>query len=341
MDIEYLLFLQNLRTLTGGLFDEMLSKITTFGESLMVMIVLCILYWCIENSFATFVMMTYSLNRLANGFLKITFCVYRPWIRDARIQPLKGAMEKATGYSFPSGHTTNAMSVYGSPALWRKVSWFLRISLFLMVGLVGLSRNWLGVHTPQDVIVAIATCAVMALAVRFLTSLLEKHPTLDIWFALIGIAVSIALIAYAALKSYPIDYDASGKVLVDPAKMAQDSYKNAGIGLGFFIGWIIERRFVGFSCEGTIQQRMGRAVIGIIGLFFVLYPVTAGLDLVVPSPARHVVTRAVQMIYVVLIAPWLFKLFERQGSELPAANVVVEVPVANEAKAQGRHFRTA
>ena len=47
-------------------------------------------------------MMGWSGNRLVNGFLKVTFCVYRPWIRDARVQPDGNAVTAATGYSFPA-----------------------------------------------------------------------------------------------------------------------------------------------------------------------------------------------------------------------------------------------
>lgn len=63
------------------------------------------------------------------------------------------------GYSFPSGHTANATIAYGVlavligriglPAPVRLVAWLL---LGGIVVAVGLSRVWLGVHYPSDVV---------------------------------------------------------------------------------------------------------------------------------------------------------------------------------------------
>ena len=66
-----------------------------------------------------------------------------------------------TSYSFPSGHTAGATLFYGVLAAWlicRAHSWFARISIALlatlMVALVALSRVYLGVHYPSDVLAA-------------------------------------------------------------------------------------------------------------------------------------------------------------------------------------------
>jgi undecaprenyl-diphosphatase len=63
------------------------------------------------------------------------------------------------GYSFPSGHTANATIAYGVlavligriglPTPVRVVAWLL---LGGIVAAVGLSRVWLGVHYPSDVV---------------------------------------------------------------------------------------------------------------------------------------------------------------------------------------------
>jgi undecaprenyl-diphosphatase len=63
------------------------------------------------------------------------------------------------GYSFPSGHATNAFALYGilTFLLWRHISSHSgRIILIfmstLMILMIGISRIYLGVHYPSDVI---------------------------------------------------------------------------------------------------------------------------------------------------------------------------------------------
>ncbi|MBD7984018.1 phosphatase PAP2 family protein [Sporosarcina sp. Sa2YVA2] len=64
-----------------------------------------------------------------------------------------------TGFSFPSGHTMMAFSLYAviSYILWRHIRTYtskILLILFaaLMFGMIGLSRIYLGVHYPSDVI---------------------------------------------------------------------------------------------------------------------------------------------------------------------------------------------
>ena len=90
---------------------------------------------------------------MAHGLLKVTACVYRPWIRDPRIIPDVDAQAAATGYSFPSGHSMNAAALYGGAAIRKELSKALRITMVIIMVLIAFSRNFLGVHTPQDVLI--------------------------------------------------------------------------------------------------------------------------------------------------------------------------------------------
>lgn len=88
--------------------------------------------------------------------------------------------------------------------------------------------------------------------------MIEKKKNADIVIAVISILINIALAVYASVKNYPIDYDSSGAILVDGAKMANDTFKGIGWNLAFFIGRVIERRFVKFTSDGTIERRCFR-----------------------------------------------------------------------------------
>ncbi len=264
MDINYLLMLQNFREATGGLLDAFMELITKLGETSTIVFFIGIVYWGINKKQGIFLMFSLYANRIVNGFIKITACAYRPWIRDARVTPVPEAKADATGYSFPSGHTANAVSVWGGLALNTKdgvkcPKWF-RVVLIILLLMIGFSRNYLGVHTPQDVVVAFIIGAVTLFLMAKLMSAVDKRPNMDLWVMLGGVALCALLILYAALKSYPVDYAADGSVIVEGSKMAVDSFKNAGMGIGFFVGWFIERRFINFSTDRSNTENIIRLI---------------------------------------------------------------------------------
>ena len=91
-------------------------------------------------------------------------------MRSELIKPTKKAIKGAGGYSFPSSHTQSSASSYGAIAFVYRKKKAVCATFILLVLLVAFSRNYLGVHTPQDVIVAILE----AIVVIYLTSIIQK-----------------------------------------------------------------------------------------------------------------------------------------------------------------------
>ena len=145
MDINILLILQDFRNGIGSVFTTFMSKMSYIGEMEVVLVIIALIYWCLSKSFGTYFLMGWSGNRVVNGFLKVTACVYRPWIRDPQIVPDSDALAAATGYSFPSGHSMNAASLYGGGAIRKELSKALRISMAIIFVLIAFSRIFLGV----------------------------------------------------------------------------------------------------------------------------------------------------------------------------------------------------
>ena len=303
MDMEFLLILQQFREGAGKVLSEFLAKMTFLGELNTVLVIMAVIYWCVSKDFGTYLLMGWSGNRLVNGVLKVTACAYRPWIRDARIVPYGNSMTTATGYSFPSGHSMNAASAYGGVVVRRDVPWALRVILGAVVVLVAFSRCYLGVHTPQDVLVGMAAgMLVMWLTVRLMRWVAE-HPQKDLWVAAIGILLAVAVAAYAALKSYPEDYDAAGKLLVDGTKMANDTFKGVGWCMAFLVGWILERRFVNFTTDVPRLQKLTRLAGGLLGYYavsLILVPLIKGW---IPGFAGTLTSCFFQMFYVSFLFP--------------------------------------
>lgn len=305
-----------MREATGGVLDGFMEIVTKLGEASILTLFVAAVYWCFSKSEGIYLMLTFYYNRVVNGFIKITACVYRPWIRDARVTPVPGALADATGYSFPSGHSANSSSVFGGLAMKKGRSKIVRILLVVLILLIGFSRNYLGVHTPQDIIVSIILAGALLFAFRAMLDWVDKHPDKDWVILLGGIILCIILIIYASVKSYPVDYDAAGEMIVDPKKMSVDSFKNAGMGLGFIIGWFLERRFIKFDVEGSIPMKVIRYAV-CIGIYELLKkfvtPLISGLISGGPGKAAE---QFVLIFYITALAPLVINGLNALGKKL-------------------------
>ena len=312
MDIEYLLGLQSFREGAGSCLTEFLSKMTWFGEMNVVLTIIALIYWCVHKETGTYLLMGWSGNRVVNGVIKVAGCVYRPWIRDARVVPEASALTTATGYSFPSGHSMNGASLYGGMAIRKGIKTEFRIALWVMVGLVAFSRNFLGVHTPQDILVGTITGVLVMFLTGKLLSWISAHPEKDMLVAVIGIAVAVAAAVFASVKPYPADYDAAGNLLVDGMKMAKDTFKAVGWLSAFMIGWILERRFVRFSTEGTMQERFFRLTGGLLGYYILSLIINPLIKTAVAGFAGNVITCFIQMFYITFLFPLVIVIVKKK-----------------------------
>ena len=246
-DIQYLLMLQDLRNATGGIFDEFFNAISKFAVDILPFLPF-VIFWGVDKKWGYYFLTTHWVGELINGVIKLTVCAYRPWIRSDLIEPAGDSKTAATGYSFPSGHTRTATTVYGSIFVWQKDKrrW-LAVLCIVLIALTGFSRNFLGVHTPQDVIVAILESLIILFAVSFISKKVSGNDkTLDI-LTVIGVIVVIVSLIYIQVKPYPMDYDEAGKLLVNPSKMMNDCFKACGSYLGLLIGSFVDRHYMHFE----------------------------------------------------------------------------------------------
>ncbi len=310
--MEILLALQEFRNATDGVFTAFFQKATFMGELTTALVILAIIYWCIDKKLGTYLLMGWSWLRQVNGLLKITVCEYRPWIQNPAIVPEESALKTATGYSFPSGHTMNAAAVFGGITVNRKMDKGIRIVCAAVVLLTGFSRMYLGVHFPQDVFVGI----VVGLPVMYACSVvMEKYSdkeNADLVIAAISICTAILIALFAAFKSYPVDYDAEGKILVEGAKMAKDTFTGVGWNVAFFVGWVIERRFVNFSVEGTVSQKGFRLILGLLGFYLISLLIIPLITMGMGDWSGCLVKGFLQMIYIVLLYPLCIKKMEKK-----------------------------
>ena len=342
MDIDYLLLLQSLRDNTSHIFDKFFLYVTGYGEMVYLLPLFALIYWCINKKTGEFMFLSLAFARLVNGFIKIFACVYRPWIKDPRIQPLNNGIKTATGYSFPSGHTANAVSTFGSYSVReKKDSKFLKVLLWGIAILVGFSRNYIGVHTPQDVIVSFIFSLLAIFGTVKLFDILEKNKKADIWVAVGGLAISILIIIFANYKSYPITFksndnienqlvnyqaiqnktsymklseinkDIAKKSIVNPKEMVLDLYKNIGYIIGILLGWIIERKYVKFSTEGATSQKVLRFLVCFILMQIMLNIFCPILKKSMIESYSEPLISFLKTFYIIGIAPFIIKFLQR------------------------------
>ena len=269
MDIGILLGLQGVRDGAPGFVETFLSALSAIADGPGLVAIVLVVYWCVSKRAGQFAITAFMMGNLVSQFLKNIVCAYRPWIRDARIIPAESALEGAGGYSFPSGHTTGATTSLGSFAwLLRGTYRVVSIILIVIVALIAFSRVYLGVHTPQDVLVGLAI-GVLAiwLTTRFFRWF-ENNQDKDVFVAAIVIAISVVTLIIVMVKPYPLDY-VNGQLLVDPLEMQKGSFEASGVVIGVVLGWLFERRRVQFSTDSADIDPRGRIIRCVVGVVIV------------------------------------------------------------------------
>lgn len=263
MDIEYLLFLQNLREQAAPWVTAVLLQISELMVSMIPVLAAALMYWCVDKRAGHLMVFCSAGAPAVNQLIKNTACVYRPWIRDSRLHIAQAAAASATGYSFPSGHTTLAVGFYGGLAnyLKRFSRWWI-VPCAVLTVLTAFSRNWLGAHTPQDVLTALVVSFLFLQMAKAVLDWVEKGKNRDLVLIGVGVAFCIAMLAFITLKRYPMDVMEDGTLLVDPWDMMTDCYKAAGALLGFLLGFGMERRWIRFDERGTPARRILRFLFG-------------------------------------------------------------------------------
>ncbi|MBQ8460339.1 phosphatase PAP2 family protein [bacterium] len=315
--IDFLLFLQNFRISFPEIIDKFFLSITIFGEFWLPTLVCAIVYWCIDFRAGVYLFSLESFNILLAHLFKMIACVYRPWVLDSQVQPSKLAVPFAKGYSFPSGHSAMSSSVLGGVAyLVRKNKLFCTFLICLIL-MIGFSRLWLGVHTPQDVVVGLSIGLVLVFAVNGLINWAEKDKNRYLYLlGGINIVAILALIYICYLGTYRIDY-ISGELLVNPLKQKYVTAVVYGYALGLVNGSFLCRRFFPFEPkEVSIKRRVTRGIVGAIGIIlllkFILEPIIMkALDLRISIFLMFLLGILVTLIY-----PIIFKSFGNRKIKL-------------------------
>lgn len=135
----------------NNVFTSGLKMVTFFGGEYAILMIIVLLLILIKNK-------KYGFCVFLNGTLIIllNYIIKHIFMRD---RPTDLMIIKENGYSFPSGHSMIAVGFYGLLIylLWKskvnkKIKIVLTIIICIIIILIGISRIYLGVHFPTDVL---------------------------------------------------------------------------------------------------------------------------------------------------------------------------------------------
>ena len=276
----------------GDLVDSLMIGITFFGESFFLLLALFVIYWCIGKKTGDFLVFSVYLSAGLNFVLKDIFHRPRPCFSEAcsdgTIRHVKvnnflvNTDFKPTSYSFPSGHAAIGSGLYFGIAKHVKKRW-VTISSIVLTVLIAISRVYLGVHYPTDVLVGLL-CGVLCSVL--LGSLYIKFYKYRYYFYL---AIAIMFLVFGIVTS------------------TTTGFALAGLGLGYVVGNIIEDRYIKFDSKSVWWKRVLRFFVGLLSTAVVFLPLYL---LVGTHGAWSMLTLFFTIISATSLAPFLFKLLK-------------------------------
>ena len=280
--------------------DTVMAAITHLGEETVFMVAALFVFWCVSKRHGYYLLAIGFAGTVLNQFLKLLFRIPRPWVLDSNFTIVESARAQATGYSFPSGHSQNAIGTFGGIARFTRRKW-VRVAAIVAAVLVPLSRMYLGVHTPLDVGVA----AVIAVALVFtLYPLMERsdsrHGVMGAVLAVM-LALAVGYLLFVSLYPFPADVDAANL-----ASGVENAWKLLGATVGMLVGWWLDVRFIHFDTRAVWYVQLIKLVGGLALLLGIRAALKAPLAAALGAGAGGAVRYGVMVLFAAAVWPMVF-----------------------------------
>ena len=251
MDILYAL--EKIRT---PFWNGVMSAVTQLGGEVIFIVAAVVVFWCVSKWEGYYLMTIAFCGTVLNQFLKLICRVPRPWVRDPNFTIVESARAEATGYSFPSGHTQNAIGLFGGMARWGGRRW-VRIVLTALALVIAFSRMYLGVHTPADVGVSLVLAAALVLGLYPLMRRAQEKPRYMGYVLAAMLVVSGAFVVFVETCGFPADMDAENL-----ASGIGNAWKMLGAVAGMTLAWLLDRRYIHFETQAVWWVQVIKVAVG-------------------------------------------------------------------------------
>lgn len=300
--MEFLYFLEGIR---NSVLDTVMLIITSLGEETVFMLVAMFTLWCVDKYEGYYILFTGFIGTQLNQLLKVCFRIERPWVRDPKFKAVEGAIEEATGYSFPSGHTQSSVGTFGALARWNKNK-PLRIICIALCILIPFSRMYLGVHTPMDVITSVIIALILVfLLYPLIRRFAEKPNGMRIMLALMAVW-SVAQILFMEFYKFPISADAE-----QLSSGLKNAYKMLGAVLGVIIAYELDIRFINFQTKAVWWAQLLKLILGIALTLAVKELCYAVFSFIPHAAASRAFSYFFMVIFAGFVWPCTFKFFSK------------------------------
>ena len=251
MDILYAL--EKIRT---PFWNGVMSAVTQLGGEVIFIVAAVVVFWCVSKWEGYYLMTIAFCGTVLNQFLKLICRVPRPWVRDPNFTIVESARAEATGYSFPSGHTQNAIGLFGGMARWGGRRW-VRLGLTTLALVIAFSRMYLGVHTPADVGVSLVLAATLVLGLYPLMRRAQEKPRYMGYVLAAMLVVSGAFVVFVETCGFPADMDAENL-----ASGIGNAWKMLGAVAGMTLAWLLDRRYIHFETQAVWWVQVIKVAVG-------------------------------------------------------------------------------
>lgn len=251
MDILYAL--EKIRT---PFWNGVMSAVTQLGGEVIFIVAAVVVFWCVSKWEGYYLMTIAFCGTVLNQFLKLICRVPRPWVRDPNFTIVESARAEATGYSFPSGHTQNAIGLFGGMARWGGRRW-VRLGLTTLALVIAFSRMYLGVHTPEDVGVSLVLAAALVLGLYPLMRRAQEKPRYMGYVLAAMLVVSGAFVVFVETCGFPADMDAENL-----ASGIGNAWKMLGAVAGMTLAWLLDRRYIHFETQAVWWVQVIKVAVG-------------------------------------------------------------------------------
>lgn len=282
-ELDVLLFIQSMRT---DLLNMLFQGVTTLGEEIIIVLLVAILYFCIDKLFAQKLLYTLLTSIGINGIVKNLVKFPRPFSTGKITCVREGT---ATGYSFPSGHTQSFATTSTTIAKKVKKGW-VAIIVGILIALVAFSRLYLGAHYPSDVVVG----AVLGITIAIVGSIFFDKIKNKKWLYLGTILIELPFVIF---------------FLITPDVEYEDFFKAFGMIVGFLLAVMFEEKYAPLEYNIGTGKKVLRVLIGVVLALIV----KEGLKLIFVSNLLGVTLLLEALRYGMLIfatlgiGPWIFK----------------------------------